>query len=77
MATNKRPRPSTGFYKALNSLSSAELYEHNVVQKKTKLQVSDDLPLGVYKVERLVATRTKVSFKQWMTGFVSYQVYQS
>ena len=44
MATSKRPRPSTGFYKALNFLSSAELYEHNIIPKKPRLQVSDDLP---------------------------------
>ena len=74
MATSKRC-PTTGFYKALNSLSSAELYEHTTTTKRPRLQVSDDLPQGMYKVERLVAERTTVSstssalvlclFKEW------------
>ena len=63
MSTNKRQRPSPGFYKALNSLSSAELYIAQSVSKKTTLHVSDDLPEGVYKVERLVAERTTVSMR--------------
>ena len=61
MSTNTRQRPSPGFYKALNSISSAELYISQNVSKKTTLHVSDDLPEGVYKVERLVAERTTVS----------------
>jgi hypothetical protein len=61
MSTNKRQRPSPGYYKALNSLSSAELYTAQRVNEKITLHVSDDLPEGVYKVERLVAERTTVS----------------
>ena len=54
MATTKCSRPSSGFYQLLNSLSSID-YDEDTPRKSTKLEIVDELPQGVYKVERLVA----------------------
>ena len=59
MATTKRSRPSNGFYQLLNSLSSVD-YNHDT-GKSRKLEIVDELPQGVYKVERLVAERKRIS----------------
>ena len=58
MAGNKRARPSEGFYKALNSLSSADL-ELNIPKQSKQLKVYEQLPDGIFKVERLVAQRLR------------------
>ena len=62
MATTKRSRPSSGFYRVLNSLSSVDYFQDNP-RKKRKIEIVDDLPQGVYKVERLVAERKRVRYQ--------------
>ena len=59
MATTKRSRPSSGFYRLLDSLSNLD-YDQDTPRKSRKLHVVGELPQGVYRVERLVAERKKV-----------------
>ena len=59
MATTKRSHLSSGFYQLPNSLSSID-YDEDTPRKSTKLEIVDELPQGVYQVERLVAERKRV-----------------
>ena len=60
MAENKRTRPPEGFYSTLNSLSGADL-ESDISGQTKQLKVHEKLPDGVFRVERLVAERLKVT----------------
>ena len=61
--TGRRERPREGFYRFLNSFSSADDYvEPSPKRRRLNCTSSDsgsDLPDGCYKVERLVSKRTK------------------
>ena len=60
MATIKRSRPSSGFYRLLDSLSSLD-DDQDTPRKSRKLYVVGELPRGVYRVEKLVAECKRVS----------------
>ena len=64
MPGNKHTRPPGGFYSILNSLSSADL-ELDVPRQTNQLKVHTNLPDGVFRVERLVAQRLKVSHQTY------------
>ena len=64
MAGNKRTRPPEGFYSALNSLSSADL-ELDIPGQTKQLKVHANLPDDIFRVERLVAQRLKVSHQTY------------
>ena len=57
--STKRSCPSSGFYQLLDSLSSID-YDEDTPRKSTKLEIVDELPQGVYIVERLVAELKRV-----------------
>ena len=59
IATTKRSCPSSGFYQSLSSVD----YDQDTPAKSRKLKVVDELPQGVYKVERLVAERKRVRYQ--------------
>jgi len=62
-------RPGTGFYRALNSVSTADAFVTDTVHER-RLVIIDEgdsendggasgLPVGCFKVERLVSKRSK------------------
>ena len=58
----RRERPVEGFYRFLNSLSSADDIDTSQKRRRLNCTSSDsgsDLPHGCYKVERLVSKRAK------------------
>ena len=60
MASFRTARPEPGYYRMLNSVSSADLYESQSGNEcNSHLEVEDplDLPEGVYTVNRLISTR--------------------
>ena len=58
-------RPGTGFYHALNCVSTADAFVTDTVQKRRLVIGSEDdggssgLPFGCFKVKRLVSKRLK------------------
>lgn len=60
MASFRTTRPELGYYRMLNSVSSADLYESQSGDEyDSYLEVEDPLvlPEGVYTVSRLISTR--------------------
>ena len=65
MVSLRASRPGSGYYKALNSLSTADFYEFQTdhesqhVTSTSYLQLPDpsSLPQDVYTVDRLLSTR--------------------
>ena len=58
VTNGKRARHSTGYYRALNELSTAD-FLGSVCDRGVHLSAAENLPEGIYRVDRLVAKRRR------------------
>ena len=58
MASLRVTRPAAGYYRLLDSVSTADFYEdQELIEETLGISSLSTLPEGVYKVDRLISSR--------------------